>query len=182
MGEEVRRIFAEQEIFGLVLKGRGKFSWFQVTEIPFRWNRDYIGRLDVTLGRAGVLWLQMFLGPSLHAHLGALCTSVSFSYFRWAANWAAAPSPPHVLQLHHQRGTNPISSESVCKILETEARPTTELVSKDHITQTHHTSPWPLENKPCIGHSQNRGTLGIQTTIPRRDIGSPKDSRAGVSS
>ena len=36
IGEEVRRIFAEQEILGLVLEGRGRFSWLQVTEIPFR--------------------------------------------------------------------------------------------------------------------------------------------------
>ena len=36
------------------------------------------------------------LGCSLHI-------SLILSYGRWAANWAAAHSPPHVLQLHHQR-------------------------------------------------------------------------------
>ena len=36
-------------------------------------------------------------GCSLHV-------SLFLSYCRWAANWAAVHSPPHVLQPHHQRG------------------------------------------------------------------------------
>lgn len=75
--------------------------------------------------------------------------------------------------MHYSRTTREDQSclcRACLKILETKAGPTAELVSKG----LHHTD-LALGEQTTIGHSQNRDTLGVQTTIPCRDIGLPKD-------
>lgn len=46
-GEGVRKIFIELELLGLILGGRGRFSWLQAAEIALRPNRRCIRKIKV---------------------------------------------------------------------------------------------------------------------------------------
>lgn len=123
----------------------------------------YTGRIDITLGRAGMQWSAMASddlralptwSPGCFLHISSI-----LPYCRLAGNVAAEDSTtrkrlilfPQIClktpgdwgRVHHRTG---------------QLRP-----GQCHVTQT-----WPSENKPCIGHSQNRGHHGDQTHTPLR--------------
>lgn len=100
VGEEVRRISAEQEMLRLVLGGRGRSASLQVTEIPFRQSRGRIGRilaLSDYLGRARIQWSpkasNVFRASPMCSLQFILHINFILSYHRPAGYLAAEDSP-----------------------------------------------------------------------------------------
>lgn len=156
VGEEVRRISAEQEMLRLVLGGRGGSASLQVTEIPFRQSRGRIGRilaLSDYLGSSRIQWSpkasNVFRASPMCSLQFILHINFILSYHRPAGYLAAEDSPPHTAQLCNPSGLILFPQIQFAKSWGLGWSP---LQNRSAMArgQCRVTQTWPLENKLCV--------------------------------